>query len=147
MVRAIETHAPASGVYQLPRWDLGGEGLTREQKRARGEALVARMKRGPMVIAAVDRRGAAEMGTYLLRGFAVDALVCGILAWLVARAGVVGLLDRALFVALAGGAGALGVRGSEWNWHGFATRYTLVHVVDAFVGWFLAGSGIAAVLP
>jgi hypothetical protein len=144
VVRALEANAPATGVYGIPGGDCGGKDLPAEQKKAKQAEMMERMKRGPLVLAVVVRRGMASMGPYFVRGFLIGVVVSGLLAWLLTRTILVGLLDRALFVSLAGSAGTVAVRLNEWNWHGFTARYTLVNVVEGFVGWFLAGLGIAA---
>ena len=145
VVRALEANAPVTGVYGIPHGDC--RGLTPEEKKAKQDAMMERMKRGPLVFAVVVRRGAAGMGLYFVRGIVIGVVVSGVLAWLLSRAAVAGLLDRALFVAFAGLAGTAAVRLNEWNWHGFPTRYTVINIVDGFISWFLAGLAIAAVLP
>jgi hypothetical protein len=145
VVRALESNAPATGVYGIPQGDC--RGLTPEEKKAKQAAMMERMKRGPMVLAVVVRKGMSSMAPHMVRGFVIGVVVSGLLAWLLTRSASVGLLDRALFVALSALAGTLAVRLNEWNWHGFPARYTVVNILDGFVGWFLAGLAIAAVLP
>ena len=145
VARVLEAHAPVTGVYGMP---AGGDcrGLSPEQKAAKRAAMMERMKTGPLVLAVVVRRGMTGMGAYLARGFVINVLVSGVLAWVLARALVFGLVERALFVSIAAFAGTAAVRLNEWNWHGFTTRYTVVNVLDSLIGWFLAGLAIAAVL-
>jgi hypothetical protein len=144
VVRALEANAPVTGVYGIPQGEC--RGLTPEEKAAKRAAMMERMKRGPLVLAVVVRRGMAGMGPHLVRGFVIGVVVSGLLAGLLTQSVATGLPSRALFVAFAGLSGTLAVRLNEWNWHGFTTRYTVVNIVDGFVGWFLAGLAIAAVL-
>ena len=145
VARALEAGAPATGVYAMP---AAGDcrGLSPEQKAAKRTAMMERMKTGPLVLAVVVRRGMAGMGPYLVRSLLTNVLVSGVLAWVLARAVVEGLVERALFVSIVAFAGTAAVRLNEWNWHGFTTRYTVVNVLDSLIGWFLAGLAIAAVL-
>jgi hypothetical protein len=147
VVRALEANAPVTGVYAFP----GGEcpdtsGMTPEQKKAIQAEMWERMKRGPSVLAVVVRGGMASMAPYFLKGFVIGVLVSGVLAWILSRSVVTGLVEQALFVTIAAFAGTAAVRLNEWNWHGFSTRYTVVNVLDGLIGWFLTGLAIAAVL-
>jgi hypothetical protein len=147
VVRALEANAPATGVYAVPGGDCHEtKGMTAEQKKAHQAAMWERMKKGPSVLAVVVRGGMASMGPHFLRGFLIGVLVSGVLAWILSRSVVTGLVERALFVTIAAFAGTAAVRFNEWNWHGFSTRYTMVNVVDGLIGWFLTGLAIAAVL-
>jgi hypothetical protein len=147
VVKAIEANAPTSGIYTLPKPECGKGAATPEARKAAQQAAWDKMKKGPLVQAVVQRRGTGSMGPYMLRGFLLGVVVAGLLAWLLEKTAIVAMPKRAAFVALAALAGNVAARVSDWNWHGYPTRYTLINLVDAAVGWFAAGLAIAAVLP
>src|SRR6185437_3339026 len=43
--------------------------------------------------------------------------------------------------------GVLSISTIYWNWYGFPDAFFVAQLVDKGVGWFLAGAGMAAIVP
>jgi hypothetical protein len=146
VVRAIDANAPSSGIYMLPK-PVCGATMSPEEKKAARERATAKMKTGTTVQAIVVRGGWTGMGGFLVRGFLFGVLAAGLAAFLLEKTAIVSLVGRAAFVTLVAGVGGFAVHSSNWNWHRYPTRHTLVNLLDVAIGWFLAGLAIAAILP
>src|SRR5436190_13917113 len=57
LVRAIEAHAPSSGMYGIPGPPRAPKNASREEREAVETAAWQRMQSGPIVTAVVVRRG------------------------------------------------------------------------------------------
>jgi hypothetical protein len=81
----------------------------------------------------------------LLTELGADIVLMLLAAFLLAQAaGALGsFLGRAFFVAALSLFGWLDIHISYWNWYGFPTDYTLATLVDALVGYLLAGLVLA----
>jgi hypothetical protein len=144
VARAIADNAPASGVYGLPSEPAFEKGVTPEQRKAAEAATWEKMKAGPLVLAVVQRRGFPTLAKPMLGALAINALASLLLTALLLHTAGLGYWERAAFVGLAAFAGAVICRLTDWNWHGYATDYTLVALVDVAVGWLLVGLALAA---
>jgi hypothetical protein len=143
LVRAIEAAAPQSGVYGYPAPPEAPRGSAREERDAAEARVQAQMRRGPLVLAVVQRAGFPPVWRPMLGALALSSFVSLLFAWMLLRSGAATWLDRALFVGVGGLAGAGLCRLPDWNWHGFSARYTAVLLADAAIGWFLVGLVLA----
>lgn len=147
LVKAISAAAPTSGLYSYPAPGCGTEAKTSEEKKAVMVEKTEQMKKGPIVFAVVNRKGFNGMGGFMLRGFLIGVVASALLAFLLTKTSIQPVWKRALFVSLCAMAGHASARLMDWNWHGFPTRFTVVNVIDAFIGWTLTGLAIGALLP
>jgi hypothetical protein len=143
LVRAIEATAPATGVYGYPAPPRAAKGASREAVAAAEDRVREQMRRGPLVLAVVQRSGFPAVWKPMLGAFAASAFVSLLLTWLLLRTTGLGFLERAAFVGVAGLAGAGLCRLPDWVWHGFSAPYTAVLLADAAIGWFLVGLALA----
>jgi len=143
---AVLASAPKTGLYLMPSPGCG-DAKDPAAKKAAQEAAMERMKKGPRVFAVIHREGFTSMAPYMVKGFVVGVVVSALLAYLLTKTAIQADWKRALFVDLTALAGVMAARLNDWNWHGFPNRYTVLHLVDATIGWGLAGWAITAVLP
>jgi hypothetical protein len=139
LARAVEQTAPRDGVYGYPAPPRTGPGMSPEQRAAADAQVLAQMRRGPLVLAVVQRAGFPPVWKPMAAALAGGAFVSLLFAWMLRQAQGLGPLEQATFVGVAGLAGAGLCRLPDWNWHRFSAAYTAVLVADAAVGWFLVG--------
>ncbi len=140
----IASHAPADGTYLLPS-EPATEGMSPEQKKSSEAALIEKMTKGPIVVAAVRRGGFPSFSrAIIIQVFSLLAAAF-LLTWLVLQTSGLSYARRVAFLAIAGLAGGVIVDLPNWNWWGFSGAYTAVDIADAMITWMLAGLVIAAV--
>ncbi|HXN64993.1 MAG TPA: hypothetical protein VN862_06635 [Candidatus Acidoferrales bacterium] len=140
----IASHAPSDGTYLLPG-ELPTQGMTPDQKKNANDALMARMTRGPIVVAAVRVGGFPSFGRAILLQVLSLLAVAFVLTWLLLQTSGLSYTRRVAFLAVAGLAGGLIVDLPNWNWWGFSGAYTAVDIANSVITWMLAGLAIAAV--
>ncbi len=140
----IASHAPKDGTYILPGMPPT-EGMTAEQQKAAKAALMERMQKGPIMIAAVRRGG---FGSFA-RGLIIQVLslmaAAFLLTWFLLQTSGLSYRKRVMFIAIAGLAASVIVDLPNWNWWGFSGVYTAVNLIDVTITWLLAGLVIAKV--
>ncbi len=140
----IDSHAPKDGTYILPGMPPT-EGVTAEQQKAAKAALMEKMQRGPIMVAAVRRGGFGSYG----RGLMIQVLslmaASFLLTWLLLQTSGLSYGRRVAFLAITGLAASVIVDLPNWNWWGFSGTYTAVNLVDFTITWLLAGLVIAKV--
>jgi len=119
--------------------------MTAEQQKAAKAALMEKMQRGPIMIAAVRRGG---FGSFA-RGLIIQVLslmaAAFLLTWLLLQTSGLSYRKRVMFIAIAGLAASVIVDLPNWNWWGFSGVYTAVNLIDVTITWLLAGLVIAKV--
>ena len=97
----IASHAPKDGTYILPGMPPT-KGMTAEQQKAAKAALMEKMQRGPIMIAAVRRGG---FGSFT-RGLIIQVLslmaAAFLLTWLLLQTSGLSYGRRVAFLAIAG---------------------------------------------
>jgi hypothetical protein len=140
----IASHAAKDGTYILPGMPPT-EGMTAEQQKAAKAALMEKMQKGPIMIAAVRRAG---FGSFA-RGLIIQVLslmaAAFLLTWLLLQTSGLRYRKRVMFIAIAGLAASVIVDLPNWNWWGFSGVYTAVNLIDVTITWLLAGLVIAKV--
>jgi hypothetical protein len=140
----IKSHTANSGVYLLP----GGpsiEGLSSEQKKAAQATLMEKMKKGPVMFAAVQRDGFGSYSWGLVIQLLSLMTAAFLLTWLLLQTRGLSYGRRVLFVSIVGLTSSVIVDLPNWNWWGFSGPFTAVAVADNILTWFLAGLVIAKV--
>jgi len=140
VVAALKGAMSERALYIFPGLDMKHAGEA-EQK-----AWQAKYDAGPAGIVVFDPKPEGSMPRWLgieLAGTILAALMAAIVILHVPAS--VGLLRRALLVALLGLLEGFDIDVSQWNWYSFPTAYMLAQLVDHVVGWFLAGLVLARV--
>jgi hypothetical protein len=140
----IASHAARDGTYILP----GGpptEDMTSEQKKKAEAAVVEKMQKGPIMVAAVRRGGFGSFSRALIVQLLSLMAAAFLLTWLLLQTSGLSHGRRVAFLAVAGLAASVIVDLPNWNWWGFSGPYTAVNMADATITWLLAGLVIAKV--
>ncbi len=147
VAQVVMAKAPASGVYVLPYVPMSENNTHPDiTERAMRDAQ-ERRRQGPFIYAAVTREGVAtDMARQFGLAIGVNVVVAWLIAMLLAQTQGLDYVRRAVFVATAGV--IIGMAGYVPNliwWH-FPLAYTIVDVIDAVIGWSLAGLIIAGLV-
>jgi hypothetical protein len=140
----IASHTTASGTYLLPGDPLQ-EGMTAEQKKAAQNVVMQKMRKGPIVFAAIRRDGFGSYSQGLLVQLLIQMASAFLLTWLVLQTTGLSYARRVAFLAVAGLAAGVIADLPNWNWWGFSGTYTAVNIIDFALTWLLAGLVIAKV--
>lgn len=140
----IASHAVKDGTYILPAMPPTA-GMTSEQKKKTEAAVMDKMQKGPIMVAAVRRGGFGSFS----RGLIIQVLslmaAAFLLTWLLLQTSGLSYARRVAFLAIAGLAASVIVDLPNWNWWGFSGVYTAVNLADFTITWLLAGLVIAKV--
>lgn len=136
----IRSNTLESGIYVLPN-TLHYNDQTSQREIAQGTDL---LENGPFVFASVMRNGVGELSAWpFVIAFLIDFAGALIATWLVRQALGLSVRRMILFFALFGlGVGIISQL-PEWNWWGFPFMFVFVNILDIFIGWTLAGIGMA----
>ncbi len=140
----VSSHAPESGIYLLP---LGPsqDGMNAEQKKAAMEIRSEKMKKGPLVFAAVNRGGFDSFPKVLLTQLPCQMFAALLLTWMLLQTTGLTYARRVAFLAIAGFAASVIADLPYWNWYSFPATYTAINLIDYTLTWLLAGLVIAKV--
>jgi hypothetical protein len=116
-----------------------------DQKKEMQAALVAKMQRGPIMVAAVRRGGFGSSSQALVTQLLSLMAAAFLLTWLLLQTSGLSYTRGVVFLAVAGLAASVIVDLPNWNWWGFSGVYTAVNLADSTVTWLLAGLVIAKV--
>jgi hypothetical protein len=140
----IASHATKDGTYILPATPPS-EGMNSDQKKEMQAALVAKMKTGPIMVAAVRRGGFGSPSRAMITQLLCMMAAAFLLTWLLLQTSGLSYTRRVVFLAVAGLAASVIVDLPNYNWWGFSGAYTAVNLADSTVTWLLAGLVIAKV--
>ena len=140
----IASHATQDGTYILPGMP-STEGTTPEQKKNAQAALMEKMQKGPIMIAAVRRGGFGSFGRGLIIQLLSLMAAAFLLTWLLLQTRGLSYARRVAFLAIVGLTASVIVDLPNWNWWGFSGAYTAVNLADSTITWLIAGLVIAKV--
>lgn len=136
MSQAIKENTPEHGIYMLPR--RGAQGIDAQA-----------ITEGPLVYAVI-RPGQLEqpwiLSNHLVRSFIIQFLGSLILAVTVYRIKASRFISRASVGIVMGLFAGVSSTLPFWNWFELPNSRVLVHILDPFICWTLAGLCIAAIL-
>src|SRR6185437_6898360 len=133
---------PHDGLYFLPSPDFSGNATDAE-----AAAFEARFRAGPTGMIVFHRSGSEPVTPRkLLTQFFSELLAAAIGALVLWRFAAPYWL-RVLTMGLLGAFGVLSIGTIYWNWYGFPDAFFVAQLGDKFVGWLLAGAGMAALVP
>ena len=134
--QAIKENTPEHGIYMLPR--RGAQGLDAQA-----------ITEGPLVYAVI-RPGSLDqpwlLSNHLVRSFFIQFLSSLILATTVYKIKATRFVSRASVGIVMGLFTGVSSTLPFWNWFELPTSRVLVHILDPFICWTLAGLCIAALL-
>jgi hypothetical protein len=142
IVSALRSSLPGDGLYFLPSIDIRGNPTANEER-----AWEARFHAGPTGMIVYHAAGDTPLSPKKLSlQLLSDLLAAGILSYLLSLT-VAGYWKRIMLAGLLGGFGLFAVSTIYWNWYGFPNDFFLAQAVDMIVGWSLAGTVIAKLIP
>jgi hypothetical protein len=134
--QAIKDNTPEHGIYMLPR--RGAKGLDAEA-----------ITKGPLVYAVI-RPGQLDhpwmLKHHLVRSFLIQLFSSLILATTVYKIKASRFVSRAAVGIVMGLFAGVSSTLPFWNWFELPSSRVLVHILDPFICWTLAGLCIAAIL-
>lgn len=146
VTQVVAANTPFPGTYFLPNYPNYPEGATEEDKKMLDEKMEQQMVNGPMVFAHV-RVGAMEsMGTLMVTEFLTNTLAALVATVLLVSAMQLTFGKRVLFAVGIALVMLFDHSASTWNWYSAGLDFFFAEVVDAVLGWALAGMVIAKVL-
>jgi hypothetical protein len=141
----IASHALKDGTYMMPGAPPM-QGMSAEQKKTAEAALVGKIQKGPIMVAAVRRGGFGSVTrATLIQALSLMAAAF-LLTWLLLQTKGLSFARRVLFLAIAGLAAGVIIELPNWNWWGFSGAFTAVNIADSMVTWLFAGLVIARVV-
>ncbi len=146
VAKVIEENIAADGVYGLPAPPRRPPGASKAERDAIDQRVFERMQRGPVALMVIQAKMRGPVGKLMSIALLCYAIVAGLLTWCLLQTSGLAYFQRAEWVAVAALAGAAFCRLSDWNWHGYSARYTLVALADTAIGWFLVGLVLAKVV-
>jgi hypothetical protein len=119
--------------------------MTSEQKKKTQAAVMEKMQKGPIMVAAVRREGFGSFSRALIIQLLSLIAAAFLLTWLLLQTSGLGYARRVTFLATTGLAASVIFDLPNWNWWGFSGTYTAVNLADSTITWLLAGLVIARV--
>ena len=144
VARVLKANTSGRGIYFYPG-EHHTPGMTPEQQKRAEEAVMDKMKTGPLLFVSFDDRGMSSMTRPMVTGVLLQILGALVLTLIVVRCRESGFWERVIIVVLVVLAAGILCFLPLWNWFGFATNYTLVAVMDLLIAGFLSGLVIAKV--
>lgn len=136
----IKDKIPETGSYHIPSVPMDHEDFMGEMTRLHEE--------GPVGILFIHKESTSPMSpTVMIMGFINNLLVAFIISYLMSVWCLTGsptYIQRVIFSALIGTAGALQSWAAMWNWMYVEWDYALVMGMDIIIMWTLGGLVIAA---
>jgi hypothetical protein len=127
----ISSHTFSDGTYFMPN------GTSKESQD--------RIRKGPIVLAAVRRSGIGSVGRLFATQIVALFAIAFLLTWLLLHTTGLTYARRVMFLAAVGlTAGAI-VDLPNWNWWGFSNSFTAVNVADNILTCLFTGLVIAKV--
>jgi hypothetical protein len=146
----LAENVKTQGMYMFPDAGMsaGMKGSKDQQKAAMETWQKAYVVQPHGLLVISPANGPLKMGPLMGFQLAIE-IVCGLIAAALLAAAAASLpayFTRVAFVSALGLFAAVGIDGSYWNWYGFTAEYLRASVLDAVIGWTLAGLALAAII-
>ena len=143
VISVLQQSLQSKGVYIFPHNPgmSAGEGAQ--------SAWTDKMKRGPTGLIIYNPDGTDPMMPgQMIVGLILNVLSAVLVAWLLSRSTALAssYFGRVTFCGLFAIFVTLFDYLSMWNWMGYPQDFTVALILDSFIGWLLAGLGIAAIV-
>jgi len=142
IVATLRTSLPGEGLYFFPSIDLRGNPSAEEKA-----AWDKRFRAGPTGMIIYHAAGSTPVSPKKLSvQFVSDVVAAGVLAYLLSLT-IASYWKRVGLAALLGVFGLFAISSIYWNWYGFPNAFFLAQGVDMIIGWALAGTLVAKLIP
>jgi len=142
VISAMHVNMDQKGVYVFP-------GMPTSQDPAVMEEWSQKYQQGPVGMIIYDPDGSEPMmPAQMIVGIIISILASYLASWFLSRSTAV----TSSYFARVAYCGMLGIFVSlvshlvNWNWMGYPLDYTMAWIMDAVIGWLLAGLGIASIV-
>jgi len=142
VIEVLRTNINVKGVYIFP-------GMPLDDNQASMDTYTQKYMRGPTGMIIYDPQGSDPMMlSQFINGLIILMISAFLAAWFLSRstAAASSYMARVLFCGMLGIFISFFSHLSAWNWMGFPLDYTTAMMIDAIIGWLLAGLGIAAIV-
>ena len=148
VVATIKDNVKQAGFYIFPGGEALQPGLSGAQKQEAMRKAVEKWRAGPSGIMIVNPGGIeADSPRQLITQGLLDIAVALLAAFLLSKvSSLSGYGGRLLFVALIGLVPTINAELPYWNWYGFPSVFTAAQALVHFVGFFVAGLILAAMV-
>ncbi len=141
----IQANVPGNGIYILPNFPQGTDGLSKEEKKELMKQGMEKQEAGPFIFASIRKNGVRPMGTSIALALLGYIGAAGLATWLLLQTTIQTFVKKVWFIKSIALASVLIIVLPNWIWWGFSNGFTLVQFLDIMVGWGLAGAVIAKV--
>jgi len=142
VVSSMHINMDQKGVYAFPA-------MPSTHDQAAMDEWAQKYQQGPVGMIIYNPEGGEPvMSSQMIIGIIISILSSLMAAWFLSRSTAVG----STYILRVAYCGMLGVFVSfvshlvNWNWMGYPIDYTIAWIMDAVIGWILAGIGIAAII-
>ncbi len=142
VISAMHINMDQKGVYVFPAMPV-------VQDQTLQDEYLQKYQQGPVGMIIYDPGGSEPMmASQMIVGIIISIISSYLAAWFLSRS----TAASSNYFARVAYCGVLGIFVSlvshivNWNWMGYPMDYTISWVMDAVIGWVLAGFGIAAIV-
>lgn len=139
VLSAIADNAPRSGIYLLPN-------VEKEERDSGRIEAKERMRKGPFLFASISIHGKdPQMLLSIIETLLLKIVVASLVAFLLIRFSKLSYVNGVKWVTLMGTVMGIAASFPYAIWFGFPPLFIFYALVEAIVGWFLAGIAIARI--
>jgi hypothetical protein len=142
VISTMHVNMTEEGVYAFPGMPAPGDPTAENE-------WIQKYRQGPIGMVIYNPEGTEPMlGSQMIIGLIICLLSSYLAAWFLSRS----TAASSSYFARVAYFGMLGIFISivshlvNWNWMGYPLDYTVSWIMDAVIGWILAGLGIAAIV-
>jgi hypothetical protein len=142
VISTMHVNMTQEGVYVFP-------GMPATQDQAAVDEWTQKNKQGPIGMIIYNPEGSEPMmASQMIVGIIISIISSYLAAWFLSRS----TAASSTYLARVAYCGMLGIFVSlvshvvNWNWMGYPLDYTTSWIMDAVIGWILAGLGIASII-
>lgn len=143
VAEVIKKNALQDGIYFLPSCHLEMDG-NKETKQHEMMVAKDKMRKGPIVFASVHLGGMDPSSVRPFIGSLIIEIIAAFFAtWLFLQTKAMPYARQVGWFAMLGLFAGIVCALPAWNWMCFSAGWTIVALLDLFIGWILAGLAIA----
>jgi hypothetical protein len=142
VISSMHVNMTQKGVYVFP-------GMPTTQDQTAMDEWAQKYQQGPVGMIIYDPDGSEPMmASQMIVGIILSIVSSFIAAWFLSRSTAISssYFARVAYIGMLGIFVSLVVHVVNWNWMGYPLDYTISWIMDAVIGWTLAGLGISAMV-
>ena len=142
VISAMHINMDQKGVYVFPA-------MPAVQDQTLQDEYLQKYQQGPVGMIIYDPEGSEPMmPNQMIVGLIISMIASYFAGWFLSRSTAVAssYFARVTYCGMLGVFVSLVSHLVNWNWMGYPLDYTTAWIMDAVIGWLLAGLGIAAII-